>query len=66
LQHEFSCLEVQLINAGFTKITKVHEESFERIRVPIRAPTENEYACVTSDTISQKTGLLGLIAVSGC
>lgn len=62
LQHEFSCLEVQLINAEFTQITKVHDESFERIGVPIRAPSQNEYAFATSDTISQKTGLLGLIA----
>ena len=64
LQHEFSCLEVQLSDAHFTKLPQGHDSSFEKIGIPIRPPVEDqlEYACSLSGLVSQKSGMIAIMS----
>lgn len=64
LEHEFSCLSVQLDAAvpGLSPIS--YEPRLGTMRIPTRSPNEEhlEYACSTGKVVSAKSGLIAMIS----
>lgn len=64
LHNEFVSLCIQLRKVGWLKDSPHLEPSFEQINIPVKEPdpTLFQYACATSDNVSQNSGLIAMIS----
>jgi len=64
LEHEYSCISVQLRAATPTSLPESHEPRLEAMRIPTRVPVEEhlEFVCPVASSVSSKTGLIAVIS----